>query len=113
MTKQGESKLSSNIMKELRKRGAFCFKVHGSVTMMAGLPDIICCYKGHFIGFETKMPAKKDNVSAAQARVHELIRQAGGKAVVVWSVPMAVKELQAIDQATLALVEAIASSHRR
>ena len=85
-------------MAELKKRGAFCFKVHGSVHMMAGLPDIICCYRGCFIGFETKMPSKKDNVSPIQHRVHELIRKAGGEAVVVWTVSMALKVLDDLDR---------------
>lgn len=51
--------------------------------MMVGLPDIIACVDGRFVAFETKTPEKRRNVSKAQQRVHELIRQAGGVAVVV------------------------------
>lgn len=82
---QPESKLSREIIKVLRLNGVFAFKVHGSETMMAGLCDIIACVDGYFIGFETKMPAKRNNVSPRQEFVHGQIRAAGGKAVVVCS----------------------------
>lgn len=80
---QAESKLSRKIMTAIRARGWFCFKVHGSETMMAGLPDIVVCAEGLFIGLETKMPGKEGNTSARQVFVHEQIRNAGGIARVV------------------------------
>src|SRR4249920_3292201 len=83
---QKESRLSQKIMTELRQHGAFVFKVWGNDQMLAGLPDIICCYQGHFYGFETKMPGKRQHTSARQDYVHELIRNSGGVAVVVTSV---------------------------
>jgi Holliday junction resolvase len=83
MTTQGESKISRAILTELRKAGAFAFKVHGGPMMMVGLPDIVACVDGRFVCFETKTPAKRKNVSRAQQRIHELIRRAGGVAVVV------------------------------
>ena len=82
---QPESKLSRKIMDAVRKRGWFCFKVHGSEYMMAGLPDIIVCADGLFIGLETKMPSDRDNVSPRQSYVHSLIRNAEGIAQVVCS----------------------------
>lgn len=83
MTTQGESRISRSILTEVRKAGAFAFKVHGSPMMMVGLPDIVACVDGRFVCFETKTPEKRKNVSKAQARIHELIRRAGGIAVVV------------------------------
>ena len=72
-------------MAALRREGAFCFKVWGSEHMMAGLPDIIGCYKGRFFGFEVKEPDKRDNVSKIQMKVHRELVQAGAVvAVVVW-----------------------------
>lgn len=88
---QRESRLSQKIQQSLRANGWFCFKVHGSDMMMAGLPDIICCAEGLYIGIETKLPDTRDNVSPRQAYVHEKIRQAGGTAVVVCSPAEAVK----------------------
>lgn len=87
---QPESRLSRSIMMALRAEGWFCFKVHGSEHMMAGLPDIVCCAEGLFIGLETKMPDKRDNTSARQDYVHGQIRDAGGTAAVVTSVDEAV-----------------------
>jgi len=87
---QRESRLSRLIMNELRKQGAFCFKVHGSEFMMAGLPDIIGCYKGRFFAFETKTPDKRSNTTMVQNRVMQKIRDAGGNAQVVCTIEEAV-----------------------
>lgn len=93
---QPESRLSRKIMTAIRAEGHFCFKVHGSEYMMAGLPDIIVCANGLFIGLETKMPGEEDDVSPKQVIVHEHIKDARGVAVVVSSVPQA---LDAINDA--------------
>jgi len=82
---QPESKLSRRIMEVLRLEGYFCFKVHGSEYMMAGLPDIIVCAEGKFIGIEVKMPQSRGNVSPVQRLVHTKIEHAGGVARVVCS----------------------------
>lgn len=82
---QREAKLSRRIMAEIRLAGHFCFKVHGSEYMMAGLPDIIVCAQGHFIGLETKLPDTRGNTSPRQDYVHTQIRDAGGAAYVVCS----------------------------
>ena len=86
---QPESKLSRRIMEALRLEGYFCFKVHGSEYMMAGLPDIIVCAEGKFIGLEVKMPSARSNVSPVQRLVHTKIEHAGGVARVVCSPPEA------------------------
>ena len=87
---QPESRLSRSIMTALRAEGWFCFKVHGSEHMMAGLPDIVCCAEGRFIGLETKMPDKRTNTSPRQDYIHDQIRSAGGTAAVVTSAEEAV-----------------------
>ena len=81
-------------MQALRLRGWFCFKVHGSEHMMAGLPDIIVCAEGKFIGLETKMPSKRHNTSPRQEYVHTQIRAASGAAEVVCSVREAVAAVE-------------------
>ena len=85
MGSQPESQLSRKIMKELRQNGVFCYKNHGGPTTMAGLPDIIACVDGIFVGFETKMPDERDNVSPKQRSVHTQIRAADGLVWVVCS----------------------------
>ena len=82
---QPESKLSRQIMEKLREKGYFCFKVHGSEYMTAGLPDIIVCAQGYFIGLEVKMPGKRSNTSPRQDYIHTQINEAGGLAIVVTS----------------------------
>lgn len=96
MMSQAESKLSRKIMDALRAEGYFCFKVHGSEFMMAGLPDIIVCAEGRFIGLETKLPTTRGNVSPRQALVHSQIEHAGGTAQVVCS---PVEALKVVEQA--------------
>lgn len=88
---QPESRLSRNIQEALRAKGYFCFKIHGGPSMMAGLPDIIVCAEGKFVGLETKMPEKRKNVSVRQEYVHTKIRQAGGHAQVVCSIAEALE----------------------
>lgn len=92
---QKESKLSRDIMAVLRLEGWFCFKVHGSEFMMAGLPDIIVCAEGRFIALETKLPEKRRNTSKVQDLVHGKIRAAGGVAEVVCSPAEALKVVRA------------------
>jgi Holliday junction resolvase len=93
---QRESRLSRDILSALRQEGAFCFKVHGSEYMMAGLPDIIGVYRGRFFAFETKTPDKRSNTSPIQDRVLEKIRLAGGHAQVVCTIREAVEALDEI-----------------
>lgn len=81
---QPEARLGHQIRTALEAQGAFVFKVHGSGMMMAGLPDLIVCYQGRFFGVEVKMPGNKP--SKIQRHVHRRIEQAGGVAVVVYSV---------------------------
>lgn len=82
---QPESKLSRKIMDALRARGWFCFKVHGSEYMMAGLPDILVCAEGLFIGLETKLPSTRGNVSPRQMYVRSQIQNAAGTSEIVCS----------------------------
>lgn len=93
---QREAKLSRKIMDALRLEGYFCFKIHGGPTMMAGLPDIIVCARGIFIGLETKLVATRNNTSPRQDLVHEMIVESGGYVAVVCSPEEA---LQAVREA--------------
>lgn len=75
---QRESRKSRKIMDDLRAEGWFCFKVHGSATMMSGLPDVIVCAEGLFIGLETKHDETREGTSAAQDLRRDQIQSAGG-----------------------------------
>ncbi|MCA1624151.1 MAG: VRR-NUC domain-containing protein [Acidobacteria bacterium] len=80
---QPESQLIRQIKAYLDTINAFHFKVHGSEYMMAGLPDIICCYRGYYIGIEAKMPGNK--LSERQKYIKSKIEQAKGVYWVIYS----------------------------
>lgn len=86
MTTQRESRISREILKALRAEGVFCFKIHGGPTMMRGLPDIIACVDGRFLGLETKTPENRSNTSEIQKYIHGLMRDAGARVEVVCGV---------------------------
>jgi hypothetical protein len=88
---QAESRLSRRIMQALEAEGIFCFKVHGGATMMSGLPDIVACVHGHFVGLETKLPGNEGDTSTVQKLIHGKIRKAKGAAEVVTSVDQALE----------------------
>jgi len=73
-----EKKIETEIKNYLFSKGAYFFKVHGSAMMPKGIPDIICCYKGKFIGIEVKAPNKLNNQSEYQKIHMKNILDAGG-----------------------------------
>lgn len=79
---QPEARIGNAIRKFLEQSGVpyFGFKVHGSPAMMSGLPDLVCCINGRFVGIEFKQPGQK--ASAVQELRHKQIRKAGGVAIV-------------------------------
>ena len=64
----------------------------------AGIPDIICCYKGRFLGLEVKQPS--GHLTELQKRTIEKINATGGIALRVDSVSDAKKVIYALDNKT-------------
>ena len=62
----------------------FFWKEHGGPYGVSGVPDIICCYKGRFLGLEARLPGGR--LTALQKRALERINRAGGIARRVESV---------------------------
>lgn len=62
----------------------FAWKTHGGMYGTAGIPDIVCCYKGRFVGFEVKTPAGR--LTKLQESMITKIKAAKGKAFKVVSV---------------------------
>lgn len=91
MTTQPEARISRAILTALKSAGVFAFKVHGGPMQMAGIPDILACVEGVYVGLEVKTPHKRSNTSPRQEYVHGLIKQAGGAVRVVCSVPEAME----------------------
>lgn len=86
MPTKPESLLTRAILKAFKAQGIFCFKVHGNMYQAAGLPDIICCVEGVFVGLEVKMAYRRNKLTELQRLAGEQIMQAGGRFKVVSSV---------------------------
>jgi len=91
-----ESELTTKIIKALRGRGGFWFKVHGNAIQMSGIPDIIGCYRGHFIAMEVKLP-RRLIVSKRQRLILRRIRRAGGTSIVIQDSLAALEVLDRVD----------------
>lgn len=81
---QNENKVQKDIQDYLSSINAYRFKVHGDIFMRAGIPDIICCLKGRFIGIEVKDGDNKP--SSLQIAHGRQIKKAGGLFLVAYSV---------------------------
>ena len=80
-----EKDVTAAIMRYLKTvPGCFAFKEHGGMYGTAGLPDIICCYRGRFVGLEVKTPDGK--LSKLQESMLTKIQAAKGTAFKVTSV---------------------------
>ena len=62
----------------------FFWKEHGGPYGTSGIPDIICCYRGRFLGLEVKLPGGR--LTELQKRALDRIKAAGGIARRVESV---------------------------
>jgi Holliday junction resolvase len=79
-----EATIQKAILDYLKSLGAWCFAFKASICNERGVPDIICCYKGRFIGLEVKTArGRPSSIQKAQIR---RINCAMGKAKVVRSV---------------------------
>ena len=81
-----ERDLVAAIKKYLSSLGGciFFWKEHGGPYGTSGIPDIICCYRGRFLGLEAKLPGGK--LTVLQKRALDRINAAGGIARRVESV---------------------------
>ena len=81
-----ERDIATAIKRYLASLGSdvFFWKEHGGPYGTSGVPDIICCYKGRFLGLEVKLPTGR--LTELQKRAIYRINQAGGIACRVESV---------------------------
>lgn len=73
----------------------FFWKEHGGPYGTSGIPDIIICYKGRFIGTECKLPGGR--LTELQKRALDKINRAGGIARRVESVADAMEIIQQVE----------------
>ena len=75
--------VENKIKKYLFEKGIYYFKVHGSKFMVKGIPDLVCCFRGKFLGIEVKKPGNKHGQTEEQ-KIHERnITKAGGTYLLV------------------------------
>ena len=80
MAQTPEAKIKAKITKVLREEGVYYFFPATGGYGRSGVPDIVCCVGGAFLGIECK--AGKNKPTALQANELEAIRRAGGVAIV-------------------------------
>lgn len=78
-----ESKIQKDIISYLRRNRIFHLRFQAQ-SNVNGIPDIICCYKGLFLGLELKQ--EKGKATELQKKKLEAINNAGGIGLVVRSV---------------------------
>jgi len=73
-----EQDYQKKIVKALEAKGAYVVKVVAATKK--GVPDILACYKGHFIAIEVKTPESRSNTSKLQEYNLDKVSEAGGLA---------------------------------
>ena len=96
MKMKSEQAIQSDILKYLKSVGAYTIKV--SAATKAGIPDIICCYKGRFIAIEVKRPETKNNVSPLQVANITMIINAQGEVLVAWDKDMVIEFINKVNK---------------
>ncbi len=78
-----EGKVKKAVKSYLQSIGAWYYMPVSNGMGRVGCPDILVCYKGLFMAFETKAPGKIKNVTPNQARELDGIQRVNGLALVV------------------------------
>ena len=78
-----EGKVKKKVKDYLVSIGAWYYMPVSNGMGRSGCPDILVCYKGRFMAFETKAPGKLKNTTPNQDREIAGINAAEGLAIVV------------------------------
>jgi Holliday junction resolvase len=81
MASTPEKKVKDKVKKILKDNGVYFFSPVTGGYGSSGVPDIVCCYKGRFIGIETKAGSGKP--TALQEKNLMEITEKGGIAILV------------------------------
>lgn len=93
-----EGQLTLKIKKYLKSRGAYAENIFGGGFQASGIPDILACYNGRFLGLEVKL--EYNSPSAIQKAKLTMINNAGGVGQVVRSVDEVKVILDKLDEET-------------
>lgn len=91
-----ESDVQKNIISYLKKKRVYHFRFQAQYNLN-GLPDILCLYKGFFLGLELKRE-KGGTPTTLQKRKIKAINDNGGIGVIVRSVDEVEEILNNIDR---------------
>jgi hypothetical protein len=99
-----EGRVKDKVKKLLKANGIWFYMPVQNGMGVHGIPDLVCCYEGLFIGIETKAPGKRpttydqrwNKASANQQNRMTEIKNAGGIALVVDDVAQVEELLNAI-----------------
>ena len=78
-----EGRVKKKVKEYLQSIDAWYYMPVSNGMGRVGCPDILVCYKGLFMAFETKAPGKIKNVTANQQREITDIQRVNGLALVV------------------------------
>jgi len=81
MAKTPEGEIKDQVRKVLDEMGAYYFFPAANGYGRTGIPDVIACVGGHFIGIECKAGSKQP--TALQQRELDNIEKAGGTGLLV------------------------------
>lgn len=81
MAQTPEGKVKAKVVKQLKELGVYYFSPVTGGYGRSGVPDIIACMNGRFVGIECK--AGKGVTTALQDKNIESIRANGGTAIVI------------------------------
>jgi hypothetical protein len=96
--RQPEGKLVARIKQKIVDAGGRSFKIHGSDegVQEVGIPDLLICLHGRFVGMEVKQPGER--LRQRQRLVLHEIFDAGGVAAVVETVGQAALLLSKLEK---------------
>ena len=93
-----EGKVKKKVKEYLQSIGAWYYMPVSNGMGRVGCPDILVCYKGLFMAFETKAPGKIAHVTANQQREIDAIQRVNGLAHVVDDVEQVKAVIETIER---------------
>jgi Holliday junction resolvase len=78
-----EAKVKKKVVETLKRYSVYWFYASTHGYGSSGVPDLVACYNGQFIGIEVKADARKNPPTALQQDNLERIKQQGGVALVI------------------------------
>lgn len=84
MSSRKESAFSKDVKSYIKDKGFYVIKYHGGQFSEIGVPDLLACINGTFVGLELKTGTK-----ATEAQIFDLhkIRESGGISVLLYDTP--------------------------